>query len=174
MEKPFSATPFLRQLYKALSKDGHEILIIPYSGQPIQSQWWKCYSNPNYSKSKIFENLIKKSNVLSKTKNSPIVPLLARKFVKPKLEKLISKIISEEKDISSILFVTIPLNQISGLAKSLKKQFCIPILFYDVDLPTSLPEHGGFTFNYYKGVDLAEYDSIIVTSEGSIPRIKEM
>lgn len=174
MEKPFSATPFLRQLYKALSKNGHEILIIPYSGQPIQSSWWKCYPNPNYSKSAILENLIKKSSILSKAKNSSVIPFLARTFAKPKLEKLISKVILEEKDISCILFVTIPLNQISGLATSLKKKFCIPILFYDVDLPTSLPEHGGFTFNYYTGADLTEYDSVLVTSEGSIPRIKEM
>lgn len=173
MEKPFSATPFLRQLFKALHKIGNEVILIPYSGKPIQSEWWKCYPNPNFGKAELLEKFLQKTKSFESNSNK-LIPLLARTFAKPKLEKLLKKIISEEKDIAVIIFVAIPLNQINGLPKNLKKQFQIPVLFYDVDLPTSLPEHGGFTFNYYPGSDLSEYDSLLVTSEGSIDRLKEL
>ena len=173
MTKPFSATPFLTQLFKALNKIGNEVILVPYSGKPVQSKWWKCYSNPNLSKSEFLEKFLKKTKSFESNSNK-LIPLLARKFAKPKLEKLLKKILLEEQEISAIIFIAIPLNQITGLSTSLKKQFDIPIFFYDVDLPTSLPEHGGFTFNYYPGSDLTEYDSIFVTSEGSIPRLKEL
>ena len=173
MEKPFSATPFLRQLFKALNKIGNEVILVPYSGKPIQSEWWKCYPNPNFGKSEFLEKFLQKTKSFESNSNK-LIPFFARKFAKPKLEKLLKKIISEEKDIAAIVFVAIPLNQITGLPKSLKKQFQIPVLFYDVDLPTSLPEHGGFTFSYYPGSDLSEYDSLLVTSEGSIDRLKEL
>ena len=173
MAKPFSATPFLRQLFKALHKIGNEVILVPYSGKPIQSQFWKCHSNPNLGKSEFLEKFLKKTNSFESNSNR-LIPILARTFAKPKLEKLLTKIIVEEQDIAAIIFIAIPLNHITGLAKKLKKKFQIPVLFYDVDLPTSLPEHGGFTFNYYPGADLSEYDSILVTSEGSIDRLKEL
>ncbi len=173
MTKPFSATPFLRQLFKALHEIGNEVILVPYSGKPLQSEWWKCYPNPNLSKSEFLEKFLKKTKSFESNSNK-LIPLLARKFAKPKLEKLLKKIIIDEKDVSTIIFIAIPLNQITGLSNNLKKDFQIPVLFYDVDLPTSLPEHGGFTFNYYSGSDLSEFDSILVTSEGSISRLKEL
>lgn len=174
MEKPFSATPFLRQLYKGLSQEGNELLMIPYSGRSVQSQWWKCYPNPNYAKGEILEKILKKTKNPSKKINSPLIPFLARKFAKPNIEKLIKKILFEEKNIGAILFIAIPINQIKGLVNNIKKICKIPILFYDVDLPTSLPTYGGFTFNYYTGADLSEFDCFLITSEGSASRLKEM
>ena len=173
MEKPFSATPFLRQLFKALHKIGNEIILVPYSGKSVQSKWWKCYPNPNLSKSEFLEKFIKitKSSRLISNK---LIPILAQKFAKPQLEKLLKKIITKEQDVAVVIFIAIPLNQITGISLELKKYFQIPVLFYDVDLPTSLPEYGGFTFNYYPGANLSEYDSILVTSEGSINRLKEL
>jgi spore maturation protein CgeB len=173
MAKPFSATPFLRQLFKAFHEIGNEVILVPYSGKPIQSEWWKCYPNPNLGKSEFLEKFLKKTKSFESNSNK-LIPLLAQKFAKPKLEKLLKKIIIDEKDVSAIIFIAIPLNQITGLSNNLKKEFQIPVLFYDVDLPTSLPEHGGFTFNYYPGSDLSEFDSILVTSEGSISRLKEL
>jgi len=173
MEKPFSATPFLRQLFKAFNEIGNEVILVPYSGKPIQSKWWKCYENPNLGKSEFLEKFLKVTKS-SRLNSNKLIPLLARKFAKPQLEKLLKKIITKEKDVAAVIFIAIPLNQITGLSEELKKHFQIPVLFYDVDLPTSLPEHGGFTFNYYPGADLSEYDSILVTSEGSINRLKEL
>ena len=174
MTKPFSATPYIRQLLKGLNEQGLDILVIPYAGKPSSSQWWSCYQNPNYGKSEFLEKILKFTQHKNGKKNLPAIPSIARFFAKPKIEKLIKKIISEQNDIMGILIIALPLNQITGLASSIKKFFPKPILYYDVDLPTSLPEHGGFTFNYYSGANLSEYDSFLITSEGSGKRIKEL
>lgn len=174
LKKPYSATPFILQWFKAFYEEGHQLFIIPYSGKSVESAWWKSYPNPNYSKGEILENIIKFTGRKSNKKNSSLIPILARIFAKPSLEKSIRKILEQEKDISAIINMGLPLNQLKGLAHDLKKIYNLPIFFFDVDLPTSLPEHGGFTFDYYTGADLTEYDSFIITSEGSQSRLKEM
>ena len=70
--------------------------------------------------------------------------------------------------------INIPLNQIRGLPRRIKSRFNIPVLLYDIDVPTSLPSGGGFTFNHYLGADLTEFDSFIIPSEGSIATLKEL
>jgi len=174
LKKPYSATPFLLQWFKAFHDDGHQLFIIPYSGKSVESPWWKSYPNPNYRKGEILEKIIKLSGHKSGKKNLPFISNLAQIFAKPALEKQIRKILDQEKEISAIINVGLPLNQLKGLAKDLKKDYNIPIFFFDDDLPTSLPEHGGFTFNFYEGADLSEYDLFIITSEGSKPRLLEM
>ncbi len=174
LKKPYSATPFILQWFKAFYEEGHQLFIIPYSGKSVESIWWKSYPNPNYTKGEILENIIKFTGHKSGKKNLPLIPILARIFAKPSLEKSIRKILDREKDISAIINIGLPLNQLKGLAHDLKKIYNLPIFFFDVDLPTSLPEHGGFTFDYYTGADLTEYDSFIITSEGSQSRLKEM
>ena len=174
LKKPYSATPFILQWFKAFYEEGHQLFIIPYSGKSIESAWWKSYPNPNYSKGEILEKIIKFTGHKSGKKNLPLIPNLAQIFAKPSLEKSIRKILDQEKDISAIINIGLPLNQLKGLAHDLKKIYNLPIFFFDVDLPTSLPEYGGFTFDYYTGADLTEYDSFIITSEGSQPRLKEM
>lgn len=174
LKKPYSATPFLLQWFKAFYDEGHQLFIIPYSGKSVESDWWKSYPNPNYTKGEFLEKIMKLSGHKPGKKNLPFVSNLAQIFAKPALEKQIRKILKQEKEISAIINMGLPLNQLNGLAKNLKTDYSIPILFFDDDLPTSLPEHGGFTFNFYKGADLSEYDSFIITSEGSKQRLMEM
>lgn len=174
LKKPYSATPFILQWFKAFNEEGHQLFIIPYNGKSIKSEWWESYPNPNYTKGVVLENIIKFVDHDSNKKNSSIIPILAQIFVKPNLEKAIRKILDKEKDISAIINMGLPLNQLKGLAHDLKKKYNLPIFFFDVDLPTSLPENGGFTFDYYNGANLGEYDSFIITSEGSKSRLKEM
>ena len=52
----------------------------------------------------------------------------------------------------------------------------IPVVFYDGDVPMSLPEFGGMDtgFNYYHGADPSEYDLVLSNSEGGIPRLLEL
>ncbi|SVD22027.1 uncharacterized protein METZ01_LOCUS374881, partial [marine metagenome] len=69
---------------------------------------------------------------------------------------------------------TIPLNQINGLATEIKKIKNIPIIYYDMDIPSSLPSHGGFSFQYFTGADLSEFDSFVIISEGSISEVEEL
>lgn len=174
LKKPFSATPFLLQWFKAFFQEGHQLFIIPYSGKSIESPWWKSYPNPNYSKSEFLEKIIKFSGHKPGKKNLPFIPQLAKAFAKPALQNQIKKILNEEKNISAIINMGLPLNQLKGLAKNIKKEYGLPIFFFDDDLPTSLPENGGFTFNFYPGADLSEYDSFLITSEGTKSRLLEM
>ena len=99
---------------------------------------------------------------------------MARIFDKPKVKKLLKKILNDEKDIDAILVINWPLNHIDGLFHEIIKNHEIPVLYYDQDAPTSFPEHGGFTFNHYVGADLSNYDSIIIPSEGSIDDLKSL
>ena len=57
LKKPYSATPFLLQWFKAFYEEGHQLFIIPYSGKSIESEWWESYSNPNYSKGLILDKV---------------------------------------------------------------------------------------------------------------------
>jgi glycosyltransferase involved in cell wall biosynthesis len=175
LSKPYGATPSVWQLFKAFYEEELELLVIPYHGHRIDSVWWRSFQNPNYYKGIVLDkvlNLVGRSS--RKATNISLIPLLAGLLVKPKLYKLISEIIRNEKNIEAILFIAIPLNQLKGLANQIRKDYDIPVVCYDLDVPTSLPSHGGFTFNYLRGVDLGEYDSIIVPSEGSVTELKEL
>lgn len=174
MDKPFSATPFLRQLYKGFYEEGHKLLIIPYAGREIKSDYWKCFPNPNFMKGEILQKIVSSKKLKAAKKNSSLIPLIARIIAKPNLEKSIKKILSDEKNVDAIINIAVPLNQVTGLPNDIKKFHEIPIMFYDVDLPTSLPEYGGFSLNYYPGADLSEYDCFLITSEGSKSRLIEM
>lgn len=175
LSKPYGATPAIWQLFKALYEEGVELLVIPYHSHRVDSLWWRSFQNPNYYKGMILEKVLGVfSSSSRKTSNISIVQNMARLLVKPKLYKLMSQILRNEKDIAAILFIAVPLNQLKGLARQIRKNYEIPSVYYDLDVPTSLPSHGGFTFNYLRGADLGEFDSIIVPSEGSVTELKEL
>jgi spore maturation protein CgeB len=176
LREPFGATPVLWQLFKGFYEIGIELVIIPYSGHSIDTLWWRTYPNPTQTEASIFSFF--KSKIKSKDfdlgKNS-LIPKLAQSITAPKWKKHIKKILTDEKDIDAVLLIGVPLNHFVGLPSLIKKEFGgMPTFFYDVDLPTSLPENDGFSFNYYTNSDLSEYSGLIITSEGSISRIKEL
>jgi spore maturation protein CgeB len=49
-------------------------------------------------------------------------------------------------------------------------------MFYDGDVPMSLPEFGGMDtgFNWYHQADPSEYDLVVSNSEGGLERLREM
>jgi glycosyltransferase involved in cell wall biosynthesis len=174
MSKPYGATPWFWQLFKAFYEEGIELLVVPFHGHSIDTLWWRSFQNPNYYKGIILEKVL---NINPSSKNiskSGLIPTLGRFLVKPKLFKLINKILKNQKNIGAILMMSIPLNQLKGLAIEIKKYWKIPIVYCDLDVPTSLPSHGGFTFNSLQGVDLSEFDSVIVPSEGSVSALKNL
>jgi glycosyltransferase involved in cell wall biosynthesis len=175
LSKPFGATPSLWQLLKGFYEEGHELIVIPYHGHTINTLWWRSVQSPNYYEGMALEKILKLFTKPSRqVPRISFIPILARLLVKPKLYKIILEILGQEKNIDAILMIAVPLNQFKGLANEIKKSHEIPIIYYDLDVPTSLPSHGGFTFNYLKGADLGEYDSIIVPSEGSITELREL
>ena len=91
-----------------------------------------------------------------------------------KWRKLFSEIIKKEKEIDAVLLIGVPLNHFNGLAKYVKSEFSCPLIYYDLDVPTSLPKNGGFSFSYYLNADVAEYDAIIVPSEGVFDELAQL
>jgi spore maturation protein CgeB len=86
-------------------------------------------------------------------------------------------ILKTEIGIDAVIVMNVPMNHISGIPSKIKSMFKIPVIFYDGDLPTSLPKYTvsrGFKFNYYIGADLSEYDAVIGNSEGCMNDLKEM
>jgi hypothetical protein len=174
LSKPYGATPALWQLFKGFYDEGVYPLVVPYSGHAFDSFWWSSFQNPNYYKGLFLEKSLQVFGRPKAKWSTGLVPSLARTFVRPRLISLINKILALHKDIEAMLVVGVPLNHLKGLPKAVRKKAQFPILYYDLDAPTSLPSHGGFTFNYYIGADLGEYDSFIVTSEGSINELHEL
>ena len=173
LSKPFGATPWLWQLFKAFYEQGHQLLIIPYHGKKIETMWWQVYNNPNYLKGLILEYLLRIPKSKN-TKNSSFFTTIAKLIALPKLIGLVTNILSAHRNIDATLLIGLPLNQIDGLAKAIKKIINMPVVVYDLDVPTSLPSHGGFTFNYYPGSNLQEYDLFIIPSEESVQELKQL
>ena len=75
-----------------------------------------------------------------------------------------------------MLVFTVPMAHFRGIPTALRERFGIPVVFYDGDVPMSLPEFGGMDtgFNYYHGADPSEYDLVLSNSEGGIPRLLEL
>jgi spore maturation protein CgeB len=175
LSKPIGSTPALWQLFKAMYEEGHELIIIPYSGRSFDSIWWRSFPNPNYYKGVIMDKILKFSRHSPGKKNIPYIPILARIFARPNLERSANDIMQKESDVEAILMINVPLNQLNAFANHIKKRHSkIPVILYDVDVPTSLPSFGGFTFNHYVDADLSEYDSFIIPSEGSVKELKEL
>ena len=59
---------------------------------------------------------------------------------------------------------------VQDIADTLARRFGVPVIFYDGDVPMSLPEFGGMDtgFNYYHGADPSEYVLVVSNSEGSV------
>ena len=173
LTKPYGSTPALWQLFKGLSEVGNELFIMPYHGHSIDTLWWKGIGNPNYFEGEILQRLMKIFGSSKKNK-STLIPFFARTITTPRIETTILKNLQILKSIDAIIMVNLPLNQIKGLAKKVKSRYSIPILLYDIDVPSSLPSNGGFTFNHYMGADLTEFDTFIIPSEGSVKTLLEM
>ena len=176
LEYPYGAIPYEWQLYKGLYEEGFDVIVTPYRGPAIRGLWWRCYENPCKKEGDLFDFLIRHSPSFfrNQMKGTKFTVKLVPSLIRSKWEKHLSNIIDNEKDIMALLVISIPLNHIKGLAEKIKKEYEIPILYYDVDAPISLPEFGGFTFNGYIGSDPSEYDAFIIPSEDYVDTLKEM
>ena len=75
-----------------------------------------------------------------------------------------------------MLVFTVPMAHFRGIPTFLRERHGIPVVFYDGDVPMSLPEFGGMDtgFNYYHGADPSEYDLVVSNSEGGLDRVREL
>lgn len=179
-EKELGITPAWWQILKGLHELGVEVVAVPYYGKSVTSLWWNAYENPNLWKNKAYnliEGLAKSlfnDRMSFRQRNQKIIDVMVKNFVKTKWEKSLKSLIQNEKDVSAVIFLTVPLNHFVGIPKIIKHEFGIPVIFYDGDTPTSLPSYGGLSFSFYSGADPSEYDAFIINSKGASKEVKEL
>lgn len=173
-------TPFWWQLLKALHESGCEIIVTPYLGRPIESPWWSVYPNPFSLVSRAFNRMLDSTGRRSIGRYGFLSYLsmpIIKSVVRPRWEKNILEILDTEGDVDILLVLGVPLNQIVGIPSKAKLRSKLKVVYFDGDLPTSLPDYAknnAFKFDFYPGADLGEYDLFLSSSLGSLPILKSM
>ncbi|HEV3404661.1 MAG TPA: hypothetical protein VG073_10240, partial [Gaiellaceae bacterium] len=98
-----------------------------------------------------------------------------QRWVNPRWQRHLERLVEREQP-DAVLAFTVPMAHFAGIAPALRERFGIPVVFYDGDVPMSLPAFGGMDtgFNYYHGADPGEYDGVISNSEGGCRRLLEL
>ncbi|MCJ7515978.1 MAG: glycosyltransferase [Dehalococcoidia bacterium] len=182
LKNKLGCTPAWWQLLKALYEIGNDVIVIPYLGKPVESLWWRTYDNPCEKESAIYNAYLKGrkkagESPSKRTLLTPIATQMVKHYIKPKWGKYLIGILEKERDTSLLLFMNIPINHITGIPSQIKNQFHIPVVYYDGDMPTSLPQYTvdrGFKFNYYESADVSEYDAFFTNSKGCVADLEKM
>ena len=68
----------------------------------------------------------------------------------PRWRRHLERLVEVERPDAVIVF-TVPMAHFRGIPTELRRRFDVPVVFYDGDVPMSLPEFGGMDtgFNYY-------------------------
>jgi hypothetical protein len=186
LRNPLSSTPSWWQLLKALAESGVDLLVAPYQGPPIESPWWTALDNP----CQVEGNLVgaAKASIRRFKRGAPTRSLAretladratrhaAQAVTRPRWQRYLSRVVETQRDIDAFLFLTVPPNQVSGIAHHLMARYGVPTYFYDGDVPASLPSHAGFQsgFRIYQGADVSEYAGFFSNSLGGMRELREL
>ncbi len=184
----YGCTPAWWQLWKGLYENGVDLVVTPYRGRPVVSPWWRVAPNPTYREAETYAALrgaaarVKGDRYIRRDEEQPAdsaVDRLTRetiwRVVTPRWRRHLERLVELEKP-DAVLVFTVPMAHFRGIPTFLRERFGIPVVFYDGDVPMSLPEFGGMDtgFNYYHGADPSEYDLVVSNSEGGLPRLLEL
>jgi glycosyltransferase involved in cell wall biosynthesis len=187
LTQPFSATPAWWQLLKGLYEEGVDVLVTTYQGPAIESLWWRALPNPVKREGDLFKAL--RDRVRRKTSSKAVNTgqsaesladrlqrQVARTVITPRWFAFMDRTLTAQPDIDAVIFLTIPLNHVVGLATHIREKFHKPVLYYDGDVPASLPAFAGFAsgFKIYQGADVTEYDAFISNSHGGADMLRQM
>ena len=181
LKVPFSATPAWWQLLKGLHECGASLHVTTYQGRVPETPWWTAHPNRTFLAGEVFtaaralarrlgrgvhampSRSQGRENVLDRS-----VRHLAHAFAAPRWLSHLSQILRANDGIDAVLFVSVPPNHLRGVPGELRARFRRPVLFYDGDVPASLPGHRGFDsgFRIYDGADLGEFDGVLSNSAG--------
>ncbi len=202
LTQPFSATPAWWQLLKALYEIGVDVIATPYQGPAIESLWWRAEPNPAKWQGDTFKFLRDTARKIAGDKppvQSPpptpphlmgrgegegtdeslsdrAVRQVAQTFIAPLWLKHLDRILTRQPDIAAVIFLTIPLNHVVGVAAEIQRKHNKPVLYYDGDVPASLPNMQGFAsgFRIYQGANPAEYAAFISNSQGGADALRAL
>jgi len=186
LTQPFSATPAWWMLMKALYEIGVDVVATPYQGPTIESLWWRTEPNPAKWQGDTFKFLrdtarkfapdtavqmddttapdtANDESFMDKTTRT-----IAQTLIAPLWWKHLDRILTEQPDIDAVIMLTIPLNHLNGIPERIISKHNKPVIYYDGDVPASLPNMKGFAsgFRIYQGADVTEYTAFISNSKG--------
>ena len=182
----YGCTPAWWQLWKGLHEEGVDLVVTPYRGRPVESPWWRTAPNPAYREG---ESYARARDVARAAEGRP---LPAPRRGQPRGERSPTGSRARRSGAGSRRAgagTSSGSSSASGPTRSssspcrwrtsaasptaLRERFGVPVVFYDGDVPMSLPEFGGMDtgFNYYHGADPCEYDLLVSNSEGGLERL---
>ncbi len=185
----YGCTPAWWQLWKGMHEAGCDLIVTPYRGRAVEAPWWRTEPNPCYREGEAFaraRDLVARakgdSHLRRREDNPPdttgdrLVRQAIWKWVTPRWQRHLERILARERDVDAVVVFTVPMSHLRGVPEALRARFSVPVVFYDGDVPMSLPEFGGMDtgFNYYHGADPAEYDLVVSNSEGGLERLREL
>jgi hypothetical protein len=184
----YGCTPAWWQLWKGMYEAGVDLVVTPYRGRPVESPWWRVAPNPAFREGESFEAVrgtlarLKGDRYLRREESQPeesgfdrLTRETIRRWVTPRWKRHLQRLVERERPDAIVVF-TVPMAHLRGIPEALRQRYGIPVVFYDGDVPMSLPEYGGMDtgFNPYHGADPWEYDLVLSNSEGGIPRLLEL
>ena len=173
-------TPSWWQLFKAIHELGHEVITLPFLGDPVESLWWRSVENPCAFESKTYNWFLdlrrKPGTFLPATATNSLVGGFVTNRIRKKWSSCLVSVLEGEKNVDAVIFISVPLHFIDGISRKIRKLFGIPVIFYEGDMPISLPRYvkgSGYRFSYYENSDLSEFDAFFTNSRGVIPDLEE-
>jgi glycosyltransferase involved in cell wall biosynthesis len=185
----YGCTPAWWQLWKGLYEAGADLIVTPYRGRAIESPWWRTAPNPTFYEAESFaaarrlaarargDTLLRRAEEAPPdTKADRVVRETIWRLITPRWRRHLERVIEREGGVDAVVVFTVPMSHLRGIATHLRERYGVPVVYYDGDVPMSLPEYGGMDtgFNYYHGADPAEYDLVVSNSEGGLDSLRDL
>src|SRR5258706_6454066 len=184
----YGCTPAWWQLWKGLHDEGVDLVVTSYRGRPVETPWWRTAPNPAYREGESYARArdvvarLRGDRYVRRVEDDPEDSIADRvtreaiwRWVTPRWRRHLIDLVERERPDAVVVF-TVPMAHLRGIPTALRERYGVPVVFYDGDVPMSLPEFGGMDtgFNWYHQADPSEYDLLVSNSEGGLERLREM